>query len=230
NITVNGVNDPPVNTLPGPQTTNEDTVLVLSSGGANAISIGDIDAGAGIVKVTLSATNGVMTLAATTGLTFTTGDGTADAMMVFTGTMVDINAALDGMSFTPSANYNGPASIAFTTNDQGNTGSGGALSDTDTLAITVDPVNDAPTVTASGTPLAYTENDGPRVIDSGLVVDDVDNATLAGAVIQFASGYHAGEDVLAFTDQSGITGSWDSLSGTLTLTGSATLAQYQTAL
>ena len=38
------------------------------------------------------------------------------------------------------------------------------------------------------------------------------------------------DDVLNFTDQSGITGSYDSVNGTLTLTGSATLVEYQAAL
>ena len=36
-ITVNAVNDAPVNTVPAPQTTNEDTGLVFSSGNGNAI-------------------------------------------------------------------------------------------------------------------------------------------------------------------------------------------------
>ena len=38
------------------------------------------------------------------------------------------------------------------------------------------------------------------------------------------------DDVLNFTDQSGITGSYDSVNGILTLTGSATLVEYQAAL
>ena len=38
------------------------------------------------------------------------------------------------------------------------------------------------------------------------------------------------DDVLNFTDQSGITGSYDSVNGVLTLTGSASLIDYQAAL
>ena len=37
NITVNAVNDAPVNTVPGPQSTNEDTALVFSAGNGNPI-------------------------------------------------------------------------------------------------------------------------------------------------------------------------------------------------
>ena len=61
-ITVNAVNDAPVNTVPPPQSTNEDTALVFTSGNGNAISISDVDAAGSPVEVTLTATNGTITL------------------------------------------------------------------------------------------------------------------------------------------------------------------------
>ena len=61
-ITVNAVNDAPLNTVPGPQSTNEDTSLVFNAGNGNLIWIADLDAGAGAVQVTLTATNGAITL------------------------------------------------------------------------------------------------------------------------------------------------------------------------
>ena len=74
NITVfDAVNDPPVNTVPGSQTTLEDTALVFSTGNGNAISISDPDAGAADVQVQLTGTNGTISLAQTTGLSFTDG-------------------------------------------------------------------------------------------------------------------------------------------------------------
>src|SRR5438067_2339320 len=42
--------------------------------------------------------------------------------------------------------------------------------------------------------------------------------------------YHAAEDMLSFTDTATITGSWDSTTGVLTLSGTDTLAHYQAAL
>src|SRR5678815_3676573 len=110
-ITVNAVNDAPVNTVPPAQSTNEDTALVFSSGNGNLISISDVDAGSNSVRVTLTATNGTITLNGTTGLTFSAGDGTSDAVMTFTGTMTDINAALNGLAFAPTANFNGAANL-----------------------------------------------------------------------------------------------------------------------
>ena len=44
------------------------------------------------------------------------------------------------------------------------------------------------------------------------------------------SGYAAGQDVLAFTNQNGITGTWNPSTGVMALTGTATKADYQTAL
>jgi len=80
-------------------------------------------------------------------LTFTAGDGTDDTTMTFTGTIDDINTALDGVTFTPTASFNGTATITITTDDQGNTGTGGALTDTDVVNITVGTANEAPTTT-----------------------------------------------------------------------------------
>ena len=77
---------------------------------------------------------------------------------------------------------------------------------------------------------SYTENDTPLVLDPNLLLSDVDDATLIGATIQITGNFVASEDVLHFTDQLGITGGYDSLSGTLTLTGAASVADYQTAL
>ena len=99
-----------------------------------------------------------------------------------------------------------------------------------TSTITVAGVNDAPTGADAGATLAFSEGDGASVIDSTLTLTDVDDTNLESATIQITSGYQSGEDVLAFTDQSGITGSWNSSTGTLSLSGSATKAQYETAL
>jgi hypothetical protein len=61
----------------------------------------------------------------------------ADATMTFRGTLAAINAALDGLVFLPALNYVGPATLTLTTNDLGNSGSGGARTDTDAVTISV---------------------------------------------------------------------------------------------
>ncbi|MBU3055927.1 DUF4347 domain-containing protein [Pseudomonas indica] len=144
-LVVTAVNDAPVNSLPPAQSVDQDDVLIFSSGNGNPISISDVDAGSGNVRVTLTATNGLISLGGTAGLSFTTGDGTSDATMTFEGTLADINAALNGMFFRPTPGYNGSANLQITTNDLGLSGSGGNQIDSDTLTITVNAPNPAVT-------------------------------------------------------------------------------------
>jgi VCBS repeat-containing protein len=178
-ITVTAVNDAPVNTVPGAQTVAEDSTLVFSSGNANQLSIADVDAASGIAQVTLSVTNGTLSLSGVGGLTFSTGDGSADSTMVFTGTLTDVNAALNGLTFTPTANFTGAALLTLTTSDQGNTGAGGALNDSDSVSISVTAVNDAPVNTVPGAQTVA--EDSTLVFSSGnanqLSIADVDAAS-----------------------------------------------------
>jgi len=136
-INIAAVNDPPVNHLPVAQYAVKNVPLVLSSANGNQISISDVDAGTGIMQTTLTATHGSITLSGTTGLSFGAGTGTNDATMTFSGTMTAINNALNGMTFTPETDYLGDGSLQITTDDNGNSGDGGALSDNDVLTIHV---------------------------------------------------------------------------------------------
>ena len=164
-ITVNAVNDAPVNTVPGAQTTPEDATKTFSSANLNQISVNDVDmVGSNVIQVTLGVTNGTLSLGSTTGLTFSTGDGTADSTMTFTGSLTNVNAALNGLSYAPALNFNGSATLTITSNDQGNFGLGGALQDTDTVAITVTAVNDAPVITdVSASPSIISEGQSTTV-------------------------------------------------------------------
>lgn len=110
-----------------------------------------------------------------------------------------------------------------------NGGSSAFSTGTDTASITVTAVGDAPVVVAGGS-LAYTENQAAAAINATLTVADIDSATLTGATVSISAGFVSGEDILDFINQSGITGTYDASSGVLTLTGSASIADYQAAL
>ncbi|RLS72248.1 MAG: DUF4347 domain-containing protein, partial [Planctomycetota bacterium] len=88
----------------------------------------------------------------------------------------------------------------------------------------------APSLTTSGLTLTYTENSGPIAIDDQLTLTDADSATLISATVRITGNYDSTQDVLSFTNQSGISGTWDSSTGTLTLTGSTSVANYEAAL
>ncbi|MGA7614707.1 MAG: Ig-like domain-containing protein [Thermoanaerobaculia bacterium] len=171
-ITVNQVNQPPVNSVPAAQTIDEDTSLTFSTANSNLISISDPDAGSASVQVTLGVTNGTLTLSGTTNLTFTTGTGTADATMTFTGTIADINNALAGLVYSPPANYNGTETLTILTDDLGNTGPGGNKTDTDSVTITINAVDDAPVLTAPGS--VTIDEDNTQTFSGTISVADVD--------------------------------------------------------
>ncbi|MFK8068765.1 MAG: beta strand repeat-containing protein [Gammaproteobacteria bacterium] len=78
--------------------------------------------------------------------------------------------------------------------------------------------------------LTYTENDGAVIIDNTFNIEDIDDVNMESAVVQITANYTNGEDALAFVDQNGISGTWNAGTGTMTLTGSATIANYEMAL
>ena len=135
-ITVANVNDAPTHTLPGAQTLNEDSSFTFNTANSSLITVADVDNDS-LTDYTLSVTQGTLTLSQTTGLTFDAGDGTADATISFSGTIANINAALDGLLYTPTVSYNGADTLTVSTDD-------GAGAVVDTVALTVNNVNDAP--------------------------------------------------------------------------------------
>jgi VCBS repeat-containing protein len=131
------VNQAPINTLPA-FATREDTPIKLSG-----LKVTDADAGNGSVSVTLSVSDGTLSAAGANGVSVS-GSG---ASLVLTGTLTAINTYLASSAtqpvFKPGLNASGDVTLTMTGNDGGNSGSGGALSDTDTSTISVATVADA---------------------------------------------------------------------------------------
>ena len=111
-ITVNPVNDAPVNTVPGAQTVNEDTALPIAG-----VSVADVDSAP--LTTTLTVTSG--TLNVTTGGGATIG-GNGTAAVTLSGSAAQINAALAGLSYTGNLNFNGSDTLTVTTGDGTATG------------------------------------------------------------------------------------------------------------
>ena len=107
-LDIAAVNDAPVNIVPGSQQTAGGSPLVFDAAHGNAIRIQDVDAGGGRLLVTLSADHGLLRLSRVAGLTFMNGTANGSATLTFTGTLADINAALDGLVYEAAANYVGP--------------------------------------------------------------------------------------------------------------------------
>jgi hypothetical protein len=159
--------------------------------------VADVDAAT--LRLTLTATNGVLSLGSLAGLAFTTGDGTADATMTFSGTIADLNAALDGLVFAPAADYNGAAVVSVLAEDLGQSGSGGPRSAAAAVAMTVTPVNDAPTISGDLT-LLVLEGQAVTVLSADLLGVDVDDA---GAGLVFEVVAAPGRGRMEFADAPG---------------------------
>ncbi|MEQ1859663.1 MAG: Calx-beta domain-containing protein [Chthoniobacteraceae bacterium] len=84
-------------------------------------------------------------------------------------------------------------------------------------------------MTSSGN-ITYVANQVPLAIDPGLTLSYSGGSNLTGATVAITGNFNTGEDVLAFGNQNGITGNYDGGTGVLTLTGTATLANYEAAL
>ena len=102
--------------------------------------------------------------------------------------------------------------------------------------VSVIPVNDVPVLAEVETStVPYTENGDVVLVSPSITVSDVDwiwDANLDSALVTIASGMRTG-DTLAYVSNSTISSvvaEFDAVTGVLNMTGSATQAQWQTAL
>lgn len=212
-ITVTAFNDPPVNSVPtgALQAATEDVPRAFSLA-VNDVDVSDAD----IVAITLSTNSStVMTLPLTTGLTFSSGDGNANALMAFTGTLASINSALNGLTVTAPPNFVGQSTLTLTSNDQGSTGAGGPGTDTDTLTLDWTAVNDAPVNTVPG-PRSIAEEQPTTFSNQAFAVDDIDGPTTLVQVTLSATG---GTLSLGGTSQLSFTAGDGAADATMTFTG-----------
>lgn len=123
------INTQPIITVPGAQSVDSHETLTFE--GATLISIADAEDHE--QTVTLAVSHGTLTLSQTTGLSFDAGDGTADATMTFTGSLTNVNAALDGLIYDPTNSYGGADTLTVDSTD-----ALGVAAVQKTVAITVD--------------------------------------------------------------------------------------------
>ena len=131
-ITVIPANVAPVNTVPGAQTVSEDVPLSISG-----ISVTDVDGN--LASTQLSVTNGTISVSLAGGATISAGSN-GSGSLTLSGTESEINAALATLSYQGDLNFNGSDVLTVVSTDS----AGPPLTDTDTVAITVTSVNDAP--------------------------------------------------------------------------------------
>ncbi|WP_375471014.1 beta strand repeat-containing protein [uncultured Nostoc sp.] len=227
NINITSVNDVAIATATSSALSYIENVTTLIDSG---ITVSDVDS-PNLVSATVSITNGFVsaqdTLAFTNqnGITGSYNSSTGVLTLIGSATVANYQTALRSITYTNSSDNPSltPRTVSFLVDD------GTANSTAVTRNINITAVNDAPVATATNSALVYTEN-ATTLIDSGITVSDVDSPNLVSATVSITNGFVSAQDTLAFTNQNGITGSYNSSTGVLTLIGSATVANYQTAL
>ena len=120
-----GANDAPVVTVPAAQTTPEDTPKAISG-----VAVADVDSAT--LTTTVSVLHGSLLVTVGGGVTISNN---GSATVTLSGSAAQINAALAGLTYTNTADYNGSDTLTVVSSD-------GALSATNTVGITVSPVAD----------------------------------------------------------------------------------------
>jgi hypothetical protein len=109
------------------------TPAVLGTSPTTSSVVGPMETGN--EQTTLSVAHGTLTKGATVPGTVTvTGNGTATLQL--TGPVTDITTALNGLTYVSTAGFSGGDTLTVSTNDQGNSGAGGAMTDSHSVGIT----------------------------------------------------------------------------------------------
>jgi VCBS repeat-containing protein len=220
-VDVTPVNDPPtLTTMAAPvDTVAEDTQVQITF--AEIAAQGDEADADGIVTafVVKAVSSGTLLIG--------TNAGTATAFAAGTNDTID---ATHQAYWTGAHDANGTLN-AFTVVAKDDGGLESALPAVQ-VQVSVTAVNDPPVVTAGNT-INYTEQQtSPSAVplDAALTVAD-DGGTLDSAAVEISSGFVAGDQLSfdqTFATAHGITGAY--AAGTLTLSGTASTADYQTVL
>jgi hypothetical protein len=119
---------------------------VFSTTKGTGITFTDSFAGSTPETLTLSAIDGILTLPTTSGLTFDQNTTNGSSSIVVTGTLAELNAAVNGLTYTPGSNFVGTDTLKVSLLDTGTnlTGSGSST-------ISVNSPSQPPTVAAPAT-------------------------------------------------------------------------------
>jgi Mg-chelatase subunit ChlD len=220
-INVTPVADAPIVTVADAQG-NEDSAIKINVGTALVDTDGSESLGPFVVSgIPVGA---VLTDGTHSYTSIPTGDGA-----------VYINGwDLTNLTITPPKDFNGPINLQVSSTSTELTGQ--SATTTQSLTVTVAPVNDAPTVTFTNP--EYVENGAPQPLVSGLQIGDVDSAQLSSAKITL-TGIQVEDLIVSQYYKGGNTGTTDlgisyNLSNDadgniiIDLTGKASIANYTT--
>ncbi len=238
-LSITAVNDPP--TVTGQATSvsfTENSAAVTLSPSLTASDPDSLTLASATVKISGSfAGDGDVLGFATAGTSITASYDSTTETLTLTGadTPADYQSVLDSVTFTTASHNptnfgsNPTRTITWVLND-GAASNSQSTAQTTTLSITA--INDPPTLSNVAPSAQFTEGNGAVVLSSVAAVSDPDNQNLANATVSIGGQTFSGDgDVLSFsTSGTSITANYNAGTETLTLTGSDTLAHYQSVL
>ena len=210
-ITISPVNDAPTVTAPGTASVDEDSELSVTG-----LSLADPDAGGAAVILTLGAPGAALQLSTTVpgGLTGFQIVGNGSSTVGATAPIAAINATLaaaGGLRLTPAADFNGTLTFTASADDQGASGSGGAQTGSATTTVTVNPVNDPPTLDAIADRDVFADGQPAMLTLTGLTAGPSDESTQSLTVTAVSS-----DQSLVMNSSISVTGSGSSRTLTFT--------------
>ena len=228
-----------------PSVTAGGTVTFTGGGSAvvldSTIGISDPDSGGNLTGATVWINGGsiagdLLNDTSLTGLGITGSYDASTGTLALSGTssIENYESALDSVAFSFSPSNGDPTGGGSDTTriiDWSVTDGSASNGVSNTGTTTLDTVHVAPSVTAGGT-VTFTGGGSAVVLDSAIAITDPDSGgNLTGARVWINSGSVAG-DVLNYASLTGlgITGSYDASTGTLTLSGTSSIANYASAL
>ncbi|MBK7470659.1 MAG: hypothetical protein IPI73_08555 [Betaproteobacteria bacterium] len=216
NITVIPGNDPPVLTAGAALGYTENEAPKVLDGTVTVNDVDNTNLASAKVQITGNCGSGedVLGFSSQNGITGNYTAATCTLDLTGSATLANYQAALRSVTYSNSSDNPGVGlrTVTWTGND----GTAPGVGVTSTILITA--VNDAPVVTAGST-VNYTEDAPAVAIDATLTVNDVDSVNLASATVDISGNCVVLEDVLSFTPQFGITGSYVPATCVLSLSG-----------
>jgi hypothetical protein len=188
------VKQPPTFGGPASASVNQKATLTFSAAKGNAITVADSAAGTSLMQLTLTVVEGKAKFSTMSGLKVIAGANNSASVTV-TGNLTNLNKALNGLVFTPTAGFAGAASISLSLRDPGDQLTGSA-----TVSITVN----APPKFAIVTPATLTENSSLTLSPAqSNAIGVIDATALGGGNVQLS--LSAGHGTLTLATTAGLT-------------------------
>lgn len=203
-VTITASNDPPTIGVGGDTKTGFEQVPLQINLGGILRDRDYLDSGTGTLEFAMSVSNGLITLPVTNGLRFVGGTTNGGTSIRVQGVITNIDNAIAPFTYTAPTNFFGNDTLRLFVSDLGNSGAGGIKSNSEVVAVTILPVNDAPVMDTTGN-MALTAIDEDNTTNTGSLVSAIIASAGGDRIIDEDGGALEG---MAVNDADNSNGAW----------------------